>query len=252
MPESDQAPQQPIIDSVPGMDPVPADQLNQGRQVVPIENPGPQTLRNAIGSPHAPVYGANVVGGPVEAGTSETLAEEAGDVGTAVVEAVVGQEPPEVRDAAPVDYGSLVQSDQSETPAAGSGMIEMPAEMQAELAERRAEQEAADNEKAAATQMVEMPADVKAEADRIAAERAAADAAANPGMKEYGGYTNLNSPKAGTVYQPGMPVTGNMLTNPQQGDPQVPYLGPGDPRGPVAPPEAPQAPAAPETPVPQQ
>jgi hypothetical protein len=67
---------------------------------------------------------------------------------------------------------------------------------------------------------------------------------AKSGLNEYGGYNGVRPTQMpGAVYQPGMPVKGNMLANPQQGDPNVPYLGPGDPRGAVVQPETPQPPA---------
>lgn len=68
-----QAPQQ-IIDSVPGMENNDA-YVAPSREPVTIENPSPQTLRTAIGSPNAPQYGPNVIGGPlVEAQPAAELA----------------------------------------------------------------------------------------------------------------------------------------------------------------------------------
>jgi hypothetical protein len=55
--------------------------------------------------------------------------------------------------------------------------------------------------------------------------------APNPPMQTFGGYAGQRmSQMPGAQWRSGMPVTGNMLTSPQQGDPLVPNLGPGDPR----------------------
>lgn len=50
-------------------------------------------------------------------------------------------------------------------------------------------------------------------------------------MPTYGGYTGRRlTQMPGVLWQSGMPVSPDMLTNPKQGDPNVPNLGPGDPR----------------------
>jgi len=47
----------------------------------------------------------------------------------------------------------------------------------------------------------------------------------------HGGYTGVRaSQEAGARYEPGMPVPADRLANPRDGDPQIPHLGPGDPR----------------------
>ena len=47
----------------------------------------------------------------------------------------------------------------------------------------------------------------------------------------HGGYTGVRaSQEAGARYEPGMPIPADRLANPQDGDPQIPHLGPGDPR----------------------
>lgn len=81
--------EQPIINSVPGFESDTTQAEGPSRQRVPIDNPGPQTRRTAIGSPDAPVYGPNVQGGPVngEAGQASVVASETRALGeTAVVD----------------------------------------------------------------------------------------------------------------------------------------------------------------------
>jgi hypothetical protein len=67
--ESTQTPQ--IIDHIPGMPPVESAEPN--RDPIQIENPGPQTLRTAIGTPYRQELGPNVLNGPV------VPAQEVGD-----------------------------------------------------------------------------------------------------------------------------------------------------------------------------
>lgn len=55
---------QPIIDRMPGM-PKPEDEQPR-RGVIPIKNPGPQTMNHAINSPYRRQLGPNVIGGPEE------------------------------------------------------------------------------------------------------------------------------------------------------------------------------------------
>ena len=87
--------EQPIIDSVPGAEPVQA--AAPSKQPVVIDNPGPQTLRTAIGSPHAPIYGPNVQGGPVSAEASpvQLAVGETAVADSGLIDSVPGMEPAE-------------------------------------------------------------------------------------------------------------------------------------------------------------
>jgi len=152
------------------------------RAPIPIENPGPQTLRGAIGSPNAPIYGANVGGGPIRN-------EATGEAGAAIT--------------------TEQASEWGETTLHGLG-VDAPAE---------------NGKTTEAAEII----DSVPWADKTERPQPAADT--DDRMPTYGGYTGRRvSQLPGARWQPGMPVTGNMLTNPQQGDPNVPNLGPGDPR----------------------
>lgn len=64
----------------------------------------------------------------------------------------------------------------------------------------------------------------------VDSDAAALDKSRAEGPPLYGGYTGIRvSRMPGARYEPGMPL-GGRLTNSQSGDPNVPYLGPGDPR----------------------
>lgn len=137
----DQAPKQPIIDGVPGMEPLPptpgptpADPTRfggytSGKRMT--ETPGAvfQAGSGAIYRPQAPIATGTELA-PTEAApvvdAGAEIAPAAANVGEAAVVAEAGPEPVAVQEAAPVDYSGLVGSSAEDVPQQVKAPIQPP------------------------------------------------------------------------------------------------------------------------------
>lgn len=100
--------QQPIIDGVPGMEPV--ESPEPSRDVVTLENPTPQTLRTAIGTPYAEV--APGVLAPSETEDKAPVTEVNSSLGTVAVENIQADDDrPDASKAWDMAYGGKDERD---------------------------------------------------------------------------------------------------------------------------------------------